>query len=390
MSNVIEFVKGDRKVLVSQDKLALTGAVLGSLAGKSNGVSRFGVLKDRRVFAVLEAAKVRDEVKQVQEITNTFKTLEGKGIITLSGDKVQTAAITSDFAELAAEVTEAAGKVELSAPATAKRGRPAGSGGKSQGSASVKRNPKQGKRFWLSGGKVLPFGVGKPSKDKLLAECDEKGKNIADVAAINARFAAKEAKSMSVKRNPVQKANLRYYMLDGKVTPFGRGKPGIEKLNNECTQAGEKIDNSERVAAMRQPKSGGGNSSKVNALEAQIAQMQEMMAKMLAAMTVGAVAMPAAAVAAEVPAKTAEKTVEAPKPAKVKAETPKAEKPVKSKASKPKSDKPAKPAKAEKASRSEEIDEDEAYSNFAKISDDLGDDEPIAFGSDGFVVTEID
>jgi len=388
MSNVIEFVKGDRKVLVSQDKLALTGAVLGSLAGKTSGVSRFGVLKDRRVFAVLEAAKVRDEVKQVQEITNTFKTLEGKGIIALSGDKVQTAAITSEYAELAAEVTEAAGKVELSAPATAKRGRPAGSGGKSQGSASVKRNPKQGKRFWLSGGKVLPFGVGKPSKDKLLAECDEKGKNIADVAAINARFAAKEAKSMSVKRNPKQAANLRYYMQNGVVTPFGRGKPGVEKLANECTQAGVMIDNSERVAAMRQPKSGGsGNASKVNALEAQIAQMQEMMAKMLAAMTVGAVAVPAVAVAAEVPAKTAEKTVEAPKPAKGKAETPKVEKPAKSKGSKPKSDKPA---KAEKASRSDEIDEDEAYSNFAKIANDFGDDEPIAFGSDGFVVTEID
>ena len=53
MNNVIEFVKGERKVLVSQDKLALTGAVLGSLAGKTSGVSRFGVLKDKRVFAVL-------------------------------------------------------------------------------------------------------------------------------------------------------------------------------------------------------------------------------------------------------------------------------------------------------------------------------------------------
>ena len=388
MNNVIEFVKGERKVLVSQDKLALTGAVLGSLAGKTSGVSRFGVLKDKRVFAVLEAASVRDEVKQVQEITNTFKTLEGKGIITLSGDKVQTAAITSDYAELAAEVTEAAGKVELSAPATAKRGRPAGSGGKSQGSASVKRNPVKAKRFWLSGGKVLPFGVGKPSKDKLLAECDEKGKNIADVAAINARFAAKEAKGMKVKRNPKQAANLRYYMNNGTVTPFGRGKPGIEKLSNECTQAGVMIDNSERVAAMRQPKSGGGgNASKVNALEAQIAQMQEMMAKMLAAMTVGAVAVPAVAVAAEVPAKTAEKTVEAPKPAKAKEEAPKAEKPAKSKGSKPKADKPA---KVEKVKASAEIDEDEAYSNFAKIANDFGDDEPIAFGSDGFVVTEID
>lgn len=377
MSSVIEFVKGERKVLVSQDKLALTGAVLGSLAGKTSGVSRFGVLKDKRVFAVLEASKVRDETKQVQEISNTLKTLEGKGIIALSGDKVQTATITSDYAELAAEVTEAAGKVELPKVEAGKRGRPAGSGNKE---GSVGRNPLKAKRFFLSGGKVLPFGVGKPTKDKLLAECDEKGNNIANVESINARFAAQEAKSMSVKRNPVQKANLRYYMNNGTVTPFGRGKPGVEKLANECTQAGEPIDNSARVAAMRQPKSGGaGNSSKVSALEAQIAQMQEMMAKMMTAMAVGAVAVPAAAVAAEVTAKVEEKPVEAPK----------ADKPAKSKGSKPKEDKPAAP-KVEKVKASKPLDEGDAYEGFANVANDLGDDEPIAFGSDGFVVTEID
>ena len=384
MSNVIEFAKGDRKMLISKDFLPLYGAVLGTLAGKPSGINRFGVLKDKRVALVLQASKITSEVAQVREIDKVFTTLQGKGMLAVSGDRVQTATLISDYADLAAEVTEAAGKVELSAPAAAKRGRPAGSGAGSQGSGAVKRNPATAKRFWLSGGKVLPFGRGKPTKDKLLAECDEKGKNIANVEAINARFAAQEDKRMMVKRNPVQKANLRFYMLNGKVTPFGRGKPSFDKLNNECTQAGEKIDNSERVAAMRQPKSGGGNTSKVNALEAQIAQMQEMMAKMLAAMTVGAVAMPAAAVAAEVPAKTAEKTVEAPKPAKAKEEKPKAEKPAKSKASKPKS------PKVEKVKASAALDEDEAYENFAKISDDFGDDEPIAFGSDGFVVTEID
>lgn len=385
MNNVIEFVKGERKVLVSQDKLALTGAVLGSLAGKASGSTRFGVLKDRRVFAVLEAAKVRDEAKQVQEITNTFKTLEGKGIIALSGDKVQTASIVSEYTDLCSDVIEAAGKVELSAPATAKRGRPAGSGA---GTGAVKRNPSIVKRFYLSGGKVLPFGRGKPTKDKLLAECDEKGKNIANVEAIAARFAAQEDKRMSVKRNPVQKANLRFYMLNGKVTPFGRGKPGVEKLANECTQAGEKIDNSERLAVMRQPKGSSGNSSKVSALEAQLAQMQEMMAKMMTAMAMGAVAVPAAASAAEAPAKTAEKPVEAPKPAKAKEEAPKAEKPAKSKPSKPEP-KPKAP-KVEKVKRSAALEEADAYDGYASVSNDLGDDEPLAFGSDGFLVTDID
>ena len=149
MSNVIEFAKGDRKVLVSNDKLALTGAVLGSLAGKSSGVTRFGVLKNKRVFEVLAAAGCRDEVKQVQEITNTFTTLQSKGIIALSGDKVQTATIASEFAELASEVVQAGEKVELAAVTAGKRGRPAGSGANSQG--SVKRNPApaKAKRFSL-------------------------------------------------------------------------------------------------------------------------------------------------------------------------------------------------------------------------------------------------
>lgn len=367
--NIVEFVKGEQKVLVSKDLLPLTGAVLGSLAAKEGGATRFGVLKNRRVFAVLAASKVTNEAKQVEEISKVFKTLEGKGIIALSGDKVQSAQIVSEYADLAKEVMEMAEKIELP-EVKAKAGRPAGST-----NDGVKRNPTVVKRFYLSSGTVTPFGRGKPTKDKLLAECDENGKNIANVESITARFAAQEEKRMSVKRNPVQKANLRYYMVNGTVTPFGRGKPGIEKLSNECSQAGEPIDNSAIVAVMRQPKSGGGNSSKVSALEAQITQMQEMMAKMMAAMAVGAVALPAAA---EVPVKAEEKPVEAPKP-------PKAEKPKKSKGSK--SDKPATDTADRDVGCSSEED---AYEGFASVSGDLGDDGAIAFDSNGFVVTDID
>ena len=388
MSNVIEFAKGERKVLVSKDKLALTGAVLGSLAGKSSGVTRFGVLKNKRVFEVLAAAGCRDEVKQVQEITNTFTTLQSKGIIALSGDKVQTAMIASEFAELASEVTQAAEKVELSPVTTGKRGRPAGSGAKSQG--SVKRNPApaKAKRFSLVNGKVVAWTIGKPSKDQRLSECDEKGNIIADIAAINALYSAKEAKSMSVKRNPKVSAKLRYYWHNGVVTPFGRGKPSFDKLNNECTGAGEKIDNSARIAAMRQPgKSGGGNASKINQLEAQFAEMRDMMAKMMLAMGAGAAVAvaPAVAIAAEVPAPTQETKVEPAKPAKAKEEKPKAEKPAKSKPSKPSKPKAEKPSKVAKLET-----EDDAYEAYASVSSDLGDHDPIAFDTDGFVVSEID
>jgi len=387
MSNVIEFAKGERKVLVSNDKLALTGAVLGSLAGKSSGVTRFGVLKNKRVFEVLAAAGCRDEVKQVQEITNTFTTLQSKGIIALSGDKVQTAMIASEFAELASEVTQAAEKVELSPVTTGKRGRPAGSGANSQG--SVKRNPApaKGKRFSLVNGKVVAWTIGKPSKDQRLTECDEKGNIIADIAAINALYSAQEAKSMSVKRNPKVSAKLRYYWHNGVVTPFGRGKPSFDKLNNECTGAGEKIDNSAIVAAMRQPgKSGGGNASKVNQLEAQLSEMRDMMAKMMLAMGAGAaVAVAPAVAAAQVAAPTQETKVEPAKPAKAKAEKPKAEKPAKSKPSKP-----SKP-KVEKVSKVAKLEtEDDAYEAYASVSSDLGDHDPIAFDTDGFVVSEID
>ena len=387
MSNVIEFAKGERKVLVSKDKLALTGAVLGSLAGKSSGCTRFGVLKNKRVFEVLAAAGCRDEVKQVQEITNTFTTLQSKGIIALSGDKVQTAMIASEFAELASEVTQAAEKVELSPVTTGKRGRPAGSGAKSQG--SVKRNPApaKAKRFSLVNGKVVAWTIGKPSKNQRLTECDEKGNIIADIAAINALYSAQEAKSMSVKRNPKVSAKLRYYWHNGVVTPFGRGKPSFDKLNNECTGAGEKIDNSAIVAAMRQPgKSGGGNASKVNQLEAQLTEMREMMAKMMLAMGAGAAVAVAPAVAvAQVAAPTQETKVEPAKPAKAKEEKPKAEKPAKSKPSKP-----SKP-KAEKSSNVAKLEtEDDAYEAYASVSSDLGDHDPIAFDTDGFVVSEID
>ena len=392
MSNVIEFVKGDRKALLSKDFVPLYGAVLSLLTQKPMGIARFGALKDPKVVAVLQSRKITKEGDQVNEIGKCFTNLQSKGFITLVGDKVQTAQMVSDYADLAKEVIEVAEKTVVPvATTTAKRGRPAGSG-KSASSKdnSVKRNPAtaKAKRFWLVGGKVTPFGVGKPSKDKLLAECDEKGKNIADVAAINARFAQTEAKGMKVKRNPTQAATLRYYLKDGVVTPFGRGKPSFDKLNFECTQGGEKIDNSAQIALMRQPKAAvAAKSSKISALEAQVALMAEMMKQMQAMRMGAAIPQPVQAVtvapaaaevakveAVQVPAKTAEKPAKVAKVAK-----------------------PAKPAKASKPSKAkaksqvdEDIDENDAYANFANISGDLGDDDPIAFGSDGFVVTEID
>lgn len=388
MANTTEIVKGDRKILISNDFLPLYGAVLGTMAGKPNGLTRFGVLRDGKVTQALAARGIHKETAQVMEIDKVFTSLQGKGMLTVSSDKSHLASIVSEYNDLAKEVAEVAGKIVLPAP-TAKRGRPAGSGGKSQG--SVKRNPAptKAKRFSLVNGKVVAWTIGKPSKDQRLTECDEKGKIIADIAAINAMYAAKEAaKSMKVKRNPKQAANLRYYLHNGEVTPFGRGKPSFDKLNNECTQAGEKIDNSARLAAMRQPsKSGGGNSSKVSQLEAQLTEMREMMAKMMLAMGAGAAvaAAPAVAAATEVPAKVQEKVVEPAKPAKVKEEKPKAEKPVKSKPSKP-----SKP-KVEKVKASAKLDADEdAYEAYAKVSNEFDDDEPIAFDTDGFVVTDID
>jgi len=392
MNNVIEFVKGDRKALLSKDFVPLYGAVLRLLTQKPMGIARFGALKDPKVAAVLQSSKITKESDQVNEIGKCFTNLRSKGFITLVGDKVQTAQMVSDYADLAKEVIEVAEKTVVPvATTTAKRGRPAGSGksATSKGN-SVKRNPAntKAKRFWLVGGKVTPFGVGKPSKDKLLAECDEKGKNIADVTAINARFAQTEAKGMKVKRNPTQAATLRYYLKDGVVTPFGRGKPSFDKLNSECTQGGEKIDNSAVLSVMRQPKAAtAAKSNKISELEAQVALMAEMMKQMQAMMMGAAIPQPVQAVTvapaaaevakvevAQVPAKTAEKPA---KPAKVA--------------------KPAKPAKASKPSKAkakseadDDIDENDAYANFANISGDLGDDDPIAFGSDGFVVTEID
>lgn len=396
MSNVIEFVKGDRKVLLSKDFVPLYGAVLNVLTQKTSGITRFGALKDAKVAAVLQGRKITKESDQVNEIGKAFSNLQLKGFIALTGDKVQTAQIVSDYADLAKEVVEVAEKTVVPvATTTAKRGRPAGSG-KSATSKdnSVKRNPApvKGKRFWLVDGKVTPFGVGKPNKDKLLAECDEKGKNIADVAAINARFAQSEGKSMKVKRNPTQAATLRYYMKDGVVTPFGRGKPSFDKLNSECTQAGVKIDNSAMLAVMRQPKAAtAAKSSKISELEAQLAQMAEMMRQMQAMMMGAAIPQqvqavtvaPAAAEVAKVEvAQVTETVVE--KPAKV-------EKVAKSSKGKDKVTKPAKATKSKaKSEVDDDIDENDAYANFANISGDLGDDDPIAFGSDGFVVTEID
>jgi len=302
------------------------------------------------------------------------------------GDKVQSATLINDFADLAQEVMQMADKIELPKVEGGKRGRPAGSGKAATGKGnSVKRNPApaKAKRFSLIGGKVIAWSIGKPSKDQRLSECDENGKIIADVAAINAAYAAaEEAKSMKVKRNPKQAATLRYYLKDGVVTPFGRGKPGFDKVSNECTQAGEKIDNSSLVAAMRQPKvATAAKSSKITELEAQIAQMAEMM-KVMQQMMMGA-AIPQQVQAVTVPAPVAE--VAKVEVAQV---TEKVEKPAKA----PKAAKvQAKPAKAAKVSKAKEnVEDDDPYGSFANNVSDLSEDEPIAFGSDGFVVTEID
>ena len=385
MSNVIELMKGDRKVLIGKDNVALYGAVLGTIVGKPHGITRFGALKDPKVAAVLQSRKITKETDQVAEIGKAFTNLQSRGFVSLVGDKVQSATLINDFADLAQEVMQMADKVELPKVEGGKRGRPAGSGKAATGKGnSVKRNPApaKAKRFSLIGGKVIAWSIGKPSKDQRLSECDENGKIIADIAAINAAYAEKEAKSMKVKRNPKQAATLRYYLKDGVVTPFGRGKPGFDKVSNECTQAGEKIDNSSLVAAMRQPKvATAAKSSKITELEAQIAQMAEMM-KVMQQMMMGA-AIPQQVQAVTVPAPVAE--VAKVEVAQV---TEKVEKPAKA----PKAAKvQAKPAKAAKVSKAKEnVEDDDPYGSFANNVSDLSEDEPIAFGSDGFVVTEID
>lgn len=385
MSNVIELMKGDRKVLIGKDNVALYGAVLGTIVGKPHGVTRFGALKDPKVAAVLQSRKITKETDQVAEIGKAFTNLQSRGFVSLVGDKVQSATLINDYADLAQEVMQMADKIELPKVEGGKRGRPAGSGKAATGKGnSVKRNPApaKAKRFSLIGGKVIAWSIGKPSKDQRLSECDENGKIIADVAAINAAYAEKEAKSMKVKRNPKQAATLRYYLKDGVVTPFGRGKPGFDKVSNECTQAGEKIDNSSLVAAMRQPKvATAAKSSKITELEAQIAQMAEMM-KVMQQMMMGA-AIPQQVQAVTVPAPVAQ--VAKVEVAQV---TEKVEKPAKA----PKAAKvQAKPAKAAKVSKAKEnVEDDDPYGSFANNVSDLSEDDPIAFGSDGFVVTEID
>ena len=395
MSNVIEFKAGKRNVMIQKDNVPMVGAVLATLTEKPLGLSRYGVLKSPRVASLLQGRKITKEADQINEIGKAFSDLHGKGLITLSGDKVQTAKFVNDYADLAKEIVEMAEKTTVSTATTAKRGRPVGSGKSANGKdKSVQRNPviAKGKRFYLLNGKVTPFGVGKPNKDKLLAECDENGKNIADIAAIEARFTAQEASKVAkVQRNPKVSKSLRFYLKDGVVTPFGLGKPGYDKLANECTQAGEKIDNSALVATLRQPKQSApstAKSSKINELEAQVAQMAEMMRQMQA-MMMGALVpqqIQQVTVAPEAVWQSLEEVVEpdeivAEKPAKVE----KVAKPAKSK------DKVTKPAKAAKVAKSKDNeDEDDPYGSFANNVNDFGDDEPIAFGSDGFVVTEID
>ena len=391
MKTSIKFGNDTRNVLFAKDNLPTIGAVLGALSEKPCGLSRFGVLKNAKVAAVLKSRKITKETEQVNEIGKAFAELAGKGVVVVTNGKVPEAKIVSEYNDLSKEVVQVAEKIELPKVEGGKRGRPAGSGKSATGKGnSVQRNPApvKTKRFSLIGGKVVAWSIGKPSKDQRLNECDEKGNIIADIDAINAVYAAaEEAKAMKVQRNPTAKVGgKRFYLKDGVVTPFGLGKPGFDKLSNECTQAGELIDNSALVATLRQPKAApAAKSSKINQLEAQLAQMAEMM-KVMQQMMMGAAipqqvqavtVAPAAAEVAKVEpvAQVTETVVE--KPAK-------AAKSAKSSTSK------AKPAKAAKVAKSKDIeDEEDPYGSFANNVSDLGDDEPIAFGSDGFVVTEM-
>ena len=380
MSNVVEFAVGERKVMFTKDNLPLLGAVLGTLSGKANGLSRFGVLKDSKVVKVLQSRKITKETEQVAEVGKAFSDLHGKGVITLTNGKVPEAKIVSEYNDLSNEVIQMAEKIEVPAVTGAKRGRPAGSGKAAEGNDnSVQRNPApiKAKRYSLIGGKVVQWSIGKPSKDQRLSECDEKGNIIADIEAITAQYAAaEEAKSMKVNRNPTAKVGgKRFYLKDGVVTPFGLGKPGVDKLSNECTQDGEKIDNSAQVALMRQPKQSsgtGGNSSKINQLEAQIAQLTQLMQALV---TGGLPQIPQQVQEVTVPAAVAEVVkVEVAQVTETAAEKP------------AKADKSAKAAKSAKAKKI--VDED-PYETFVNESSSV-EAEPIAFGSDGFVVTEID
>ena len=331
----------------------------------------------------------------MNEIGKAFAELAGKGVVVLTSGKVPEAKIVSEYNDLSKEVVQMAEKIELPAVTGGKRGRPAGSGKSATGKGnSVQRNPApvKAKRFSLIGGKVIAWSIGKPSKDQRLSECDEKGNIIADIDAINAVYAAaEEAKAMKVQRNPTAKVGgKRFYLKDGVVTPFGLGKPGFDKLSNECTQAGELIDNSALVATLRQPKPAtAAKSSKISELESQIAQMAEMM-KVMQQMMMGGMVPPIAQPIQAVTVAPAAAEVAKVEPVAQVTETV-VEKPAKAAKSAKSSTSKAKPAKAAKVAKSKDIeDEEDPYGSFANNVSDLGDDEPIAFGSDGFVVTEID
>lgn len=242
-------------------------------------------------------------------------------------------------------------------------------------------------KYYLLNGTVTPFGVGKPDKAKRLAECDEKGNNIADVAAIEAEYAAREQQKLS--RNPIPTSNpKRFYRKDGQVVPFGLGKPGIEKLSNECTKDGTPIDNSALVATMRQPGGGGGNggsAGKIAGLESQLAALTAMMQQLLAG---GAVPVPVQAVQAVPEPEPVKITPAAVEQAQVEPLPAQVVEPVKVAAATPAE--PTKSTKGKGKGKGKKVVDEDPYETFVNNAADLSDPEPIAFDSSGFVVTDLD
>lgn len=329
MSNVTKVSCGSENENFSNDLLPLTGAVLAVCQAKPQGVARMGILRDKGCIAALAAQGLTNEVKQMEAVSVSFKTLAAKGFITLSEGKVPNAMMNPARASMAQAVIEASKNVVcIPVVAAAKRGRPKGTGrvwGQSGAKSTlVKRNPKavaKGvSRYWLDGETVTEFGRGRPSYEKLTHECDLAGKIIANVAKIPLP-ACKVPKTPAVKRSPGTPvfASARYYLLNGEPTPFGRGRPGEAKLCNECNVSGELLPTNPAPGAPKAAKVAkvAVQNAQVSALEAQVAQLTAMMAQFL---SMQGVTVPQAQVAATQVAEAIETIAETVVPVEVKPE----------------------------------------------------------------------
>ena len=116
---------------------------------------------------------------------------------------------------------------------------------------------------------IKPFGRGKPTYDMLINECAVDGTLIC--GGRDPSVVPLPAAQLS----PGDKLSRFYKLADGTIMPFGRGRPGSEKLSAECTATGEKVENGFDPNA---PKVS--SVSKVSKLEAEIKEMREMIAKM--------------------------------------------------------------------------------------------------------------